>query len=43
MQQLVDQGFLTPAMLDGLDRLATDLPALGSELWCNARLRAAPR
>lgn len=43
MQQLVDQGFMTPAMLDGLDRLATDLPALGSELWCNARLRAAPR
>ena len=38
MQQLVDQGFMTPAMLDGLDRLAVAEPNLGSELWVNARL-----
>lgn len=41
MQQLVDQGFMTPAMLDGLDRLTDVLPSLGSELWCNARVRGA--
>ncbi len=41
MQRLVDDGFLTPAMLEGLDRLALDLPALGSEIWCNARRRHA--
>jgi SAM-dependent methyltransferase len=40
MQQLIDTGFLTPAMLDGLDRLCDTLPALGSELWVNARRRA---
>ncbi len=38
MQQLVDQGFLTPALLDGLDRLVQWLPELGSELWVHARL-----
>ena len=38
MQQLVDQGFMTPAMLDGLDRLAVIEPNLGSEIWVNARL-----
>lgn len=38
MQRLVDDAFLTPAMLDGLDRLAADLPQLGSEIWCDARL-----
>ncbi len=38
MQQLVDQGFMTPAMLDGLDRLAIAEPKLGSEIWVNARL-----
>ena len=37
MQQLVDQGFMTTAMLDGLDRLVQWLPELGSELWVNAR------
>ena len=37
MQQLVDQGFMTPAMLDGLDRLVHWLPELGSELWVHAR------
>lgn len=41
MQQLVDTGFLTPAMLEGLHRLTEALPALGSELWCNARVRDA--
>lgn len=39
MQQLVDAGFLTPALLDGLDRLSDDLPALGSELWMHATVR----
>lgn len=33
MQQLVDQGFMTAQMLDGLDRLVRWLPDLGSELW----------
>jgi SAM-dependent methyltransferase len=36
MQQLVDGGFLTPAMLDGLDRLTEQLPELGSEIWVDA-------
>jgi SAM-dependent methyltransferase len=36
MQQLVDQDFLTPRMLDGLDALAQLLPDLGSELWMDA-------
>lgn len=36
MQALVDQGFMTTAMLEGLDRLVEHLPLLGSELWCNA-------
>jgi 2-polyprenyl-3-methyl-5-hydroxy-6-metoxy-1,4-benzoquinol methylase len=39
MQQLVDQKFMTPTMLDGLDRLAETLPELGSEIWVNAGLR----
>lgn len=38
MQQLVDQGFMTNAMLDGLDQLAMTQPDLGSEIWVNARL-----
>jgi len=38
MQQLVDQRFMTPAMLDGLGRLADTLPELGSEIWVNATL-----
>lgn len=37
MQQLVDQGFMTQAMLDGLDRLVRWLPDMGSELWVHAR------
>jgi SAM-dependent methyltransferase len=37
MQQLVNQGFMTPAMLDGLGRLVDWLPELGSELWVHAR------
>jgi SAM-dependent methyltransferase len=36
MQHLVDDGFLTPRMLDGLDALAATLPDLGSELWADA-------
>ena len=36
MQQLVDTGFLTPQLLDGLDALAGRLPDLGSELWADA-------
>lgn len=36
MQQLVDLGFATPALLDGLDRLVDHLPGLGSEIWANA-------
>ena len=36
MQALVDDGFLTPQLLDGLDRLTEALPDLGSELWVDA-------
>jgi SAM-dependent methyltransferase len=36
MQELVDSGFLTPQLLDGLDALAGLLPDLGSELWVDA-------
>jgi SAM-dependent methyltransferase len=36
MQHLVDVGFLTPHLLDGLDALAARLPELGSELWVDA-------
>ncbi|SCX38293.1 2-polyprenyl-3-methyl-5-hydroxy-6-metoxy-1,4-benzoquinol methylase [Klenkia marina] len=36
MQRLVDSGFLTAEMLDGLDRLAVELPGLGSEIWVDA-------
>ena len=36
MQRLVDDGFLTTAMLDGLDRLTELLPDLGSEIWVDA-------
>jgi SAM-dependent methyltransferase len=41
MQRLVEQQFLTPAMLDGFDRLVEFLPELGSELWVNAKVRDA--
>lgn len=41
MQRLVDDGFMTTRMLDGLDRLTADLPGIGSEIWCNARLAHA--
>jgi ubiquinone/menaquinone biosynthesis C-methylase UbiE len=37
MQRLVDEGFMTRAMLDGFDKLVTWLPDLGSEIWANAR------
>jgi 2-polyprenyl-3-methyl-5-hydroxy-6-metoxy-1,4-benzoquinol methylase len=37
MQLLVDQGFMTQAMLEGLDRLVRWLPDMGSELWVHAR------
>lgn len=36
MQQLVDEQFMTPRMLEGLDRLAVSLPELGSEVWVDA-------
>lgn len=36
MQRLVDDGFLTPQLLDGLDELARMRPDLGSELWVDA-------
>ena len=36
MQRLVNDGFMTTQMLDGLDRLAGVLPELGSELWVDA-------
>lgn len=39
MQTLVDQGFLTPAILDGLDRLTDQLPTLGSEIWVSASMK----
>jgi len=39
MQQLVDQGFMSTAMLDGLDALVATLPELGSEIWAEAVLR----
>ncbi len=36
MQQLADDGFLTPQLLDGLDALTAQLPELGSEIWVDA-------
>lgn len=36
MQRLLDDGFLTPQLLDGLDALAGLMPDLGSELWVDA-------
>lgn len=39
MQELVDRGFLTPALLEGFDRLVEQLPDLGSEIWANARIQ----
>jgi SAM-dependent methyltransferase len=36
MQQLVDSGFLTEQLLEGLDRLTELLPDLGSEIWVDA-------
>lgn len=36
MQHLVDDGFLTPQLLQGLDALAQRLPELGSEIWVDA-------
>ncbi|QDQ26267.1 class I SAM-dependent methyltransferase [Chitinimonas arctica] len=39
MQQLVDSGFMTDAMLEGLDKLVEQLPEQGSEIYINARLR----
>jgi 2-polyprenyl-3-methyl-5-hydroxy-6-metoxy-1,4-benzoquinol methylase len=41
MQRLVDDRFLTDAMLDGLARLTDHLPQHGSEIFANARLRHA--
>ena len=36
MQRLVDDGFLTPELLDGLDRLTEQLPDPGSATWLDA-------
>jgi SAM-dependent methyltransferase len=36
MQRLVDDGFLTPELLDGLAVLATTNPEFASELWVDA-------
>ena len=41
MQRLVDEGFLTEAMIEGFARLAERLPLHGSEIFANARLRHA--
>ena len=38
MQQLVDQGFMSTAMLDGLDALVATLPELGSKIWADVVL-----
>ena len=38
MQALIDCGFLTGQMLEGLNRLVSDLPQNGSELYMNVRL-----
>lgn len=38
MQALIDIGFLTGQMLEGLNRLVSDLPQHGSELYMNVRL-----
>ncbi|MEZ0493702.1 methyltransferase domain-containing protein [Kineococcus sp. TBRC 1896] len=38
MQELVDSGFLTPRLIDGLDSLAEALPEIGSELWVDAEV-----
>lgn len=37
MQRLIDEGFLTVSMLDGLSKLAEHLPDLGSEIWVNVK------
>ena len=37
MQTLVNEGFMTRPMLDGLDKLVEWLPDLGSEIWAHAR------
>ena len=39
MQVLCDSGFMTPLMLKGLAGLARHLPAFGSEIYVNARLK----
>ncbi len=38
MQRLIDDGFMTQSMLDGLNNLVDFLPELGSEIWVNARI-----
>ncbi|MBC7482950.1 MAG: class I SAM-dependent methyltransferase [Rhizobacter sp.] len=38
MQRLLDEGFMTSAMLDGLDALVATLPSLGSEIWADAKV-----
>ena len=40
MQTLVDVGFMSTTMLDGLSQLANIIPGLGSEIWIEARRRS---
>ena len=37
MEQLMKEDFMTEQMLDGLSRLAEELPSLSSEIWINCR------
>ena len=37
MQTLIDNGFMTRPILDGLDKLVDWLPELGSEIWAHAQ------
>jgi len=41
MQALIESGFMTGALLDGLDGLAKRLPDIGSEIWANACIDAS--
>jgi len=37
MQQLIEAGILTTALIDGLIRMEQHLPGLGAEIFVNAR------
>lgn len=38
MQHLVDSGFMTDLMLEGLSKLEAWMPGMGSEIWMNAKV-----